>query len=275
MPPFYLMESETEAERLRIKSDRGKIHDQLIATGIRSVPASPHVVDAGCGIGEVAGVMGDILGKDFEDPRISLLDFSLERLRTAKHRLTAGPGIHYQYLPCDLNHIPMKSNCADYVFCRFVFEYLPEPQAVFDELLRLLKPGGKLVLGDLDYNCMTHYPLEAGLESELTRLMETLRQNKLFDPYAGRKLYSFFHRASLEEIKVHFQAHHLFYGSLSDADEFNWLAKVDQLIQLERKGSIRPGLDLNGFKAKVHRFLTSPGRFSYTPLILVEGRRPL
>jgi SAM-dependent methyltransferase len=163
---------------------------------------------------------------------------------------------------------------VDYVFCRFVFEYLSEPQKVFDELVRILKPGGKLVVGDLDYNSMTHYPVDSILEEDFNRLMGFLRSNKFLDPFVGRKLYRFFYKADFKEIKIRVEAHHLFYGPMSTTEELNWLAKLEQLTELQKKGTIPPEIDLEGFKTRFRKFLNLPDRFSYTPLILVEGRKP-
>ncbi len=274
MSPFYLMESETETKRLKTIRNWDRIQQQLVATGILSLQGSPHVVDAGSGIGEVAEVMGDLLKEDFDLPLVTLLDYSAERHAEAKRRLGSEKRVRYQHILCDLESIPLEPGCADYVICRFVFEYLSDPQGVFNELARILKPGGKLVVGDLDYNCLTHYPLDPKLEEDLLRVVEALQANNFFDPYIGRKLYSFFHRARLEDIQVHFSAHHLFYGDLSATDEFNWTAKIDRLIELQRRETVRLDLDLEKFKERFFEFLKSPGRFSYTPLILVEGRRP-
>ncbi len=275
MGPFYLMESEAESERLLVKSDHKKTAQQLVATGILSLKKDAHLVDAGCGPGHVAEVMGDTLQNRFVPPKITLLDCSEKRLSEAQSRLGGDKNTDYRFIPCDLSRVPLPSQSVDYLFCRFVFEYLADPQPVFDELVRLVKPGGKLVIGDLDYNCMTHYPLDPELEEQLSSVARVLEENHLLDPYAGRKLYSFFYRARLDDIKVHFYAHHLFYGPLSEADEFNWLAKIDQLIEHKRNGTLRIDFNLAGFKEKFLGFLRSPGRFSYTPLILVEGRRPL
>lgn len=276
MGPFYLMESEAESKRLLVKSDHEKTAQQLIATGITSLKKGPHLVDAGCGVGHIAEVMGDILKDSFELPKITLLDLSEKRLAAAKSRLNSDENADYEYIQCDLtHHIPLPSQSVDFVVCRFVFEYLSNPQAAFDELYRIVKPGGKLIVGDLDYNCMTHYPLDTQTEKELLSLVKTLQENHLFNPYAGRTLYSFFHRAHLDDLKVHFYAHHLFYGNLPETDEFNWLAKLDRMIEHQMDGTIRFDFDLKGFKQKFFEFLKSPGRFSYTPLILVEGKRPL
>lgn len=275
MIPFYLMESEAESERLLVKSNHEKTAEQLMATGILSLGKNAHLVDAGCGPGHVAEVMADLLKGCDEAPQITLLDCSEKRLSEAK-RLDSKQNAQYRYVHCDITRrIPLPPQSVDYVFCRFVFEYFYEQQAAFDELYRLVKPGGKLVIGDLDYNCMTHYPLDPQLEECLFSLIGVLRENRFFDPFAGRKLYSFFHRAQLDGIHVHFYAHHLFYGPLAESDEFNWLAKIERLTELQRNGTIRLDFDLGWFKREFFEFLKSPGRFSYTPLVLVEGRRPL
>ena len=275
MASFYLMESEAESKRLLVKSNHGKTAQQLIDTGILSLKKDASLVDAGSGPGHIADVMGDTLKDHFGIPKITLLDRSEKRLSTAVLRLDNKQNAEYKYVPCDITRqIPLPSYSFDYVFCRFVFEYFFEQQAAFDELYRLVKPGGKLVIGDLDYNCMTHYPLDPQLEENLFSLMRVLQNKRFFDPYAGRKIYSFFHRSQLDNIKVHFYGHHLFYGSLSESDEFNWLAKIDRLIEHQKNGVIQLEFDLSGFKDRYFEFLRSPGRFSYTPLILVEGTRP-
>ncbi len=273
MKPFYLMESDKESERLQIKSKAEKTREQLIDTGILSLEPGAFILDAGSGIGHAAEVIGDLLGEHGLASRVALLDQSEKRLAAARARMEVDPKSKYDYIPCDLTDIPLESDSADYIFCRFVFEYLQDPQAVFDELFRVLKPGGKLVLGDLDYNCMTHYPMDPQLEADLNDVMKALQDNQFFDPFMGRKIYSYFYRSGLNDIRVNFYAHHLFYGVLAPEDEFNWLAKLDRLIELEQKGTLKLKIDVERFKKNIHEFVKFPGRFSYTPLILVEGTK--
>jgi ubiquinone/menaquinone biosynthesis C-methylase UbiE len=275
MGPFYLMESEAEAERLLVKNYHDKTAQQLVKAGILSLDKNSKLVDAGCGVGHVAEVMGELLKESFKQPQIYLLDLSKSRLSAAQSRMGFDQYTDYHYIACDITQpIPLPSNSIDFVVCRFVFEYLKDQQAAFNELYRIVKPGGKLILGDLDYNCMTHYPLDHGLETKLFSLVATLEKNRLFDAHAGRKLYSFFNQAQLEDIKVHFSDHHLFYGDLPESDDFNWMAKLDRLIDHQKSGTIQFDFDLTEFKKEFREFLKSPGRFSYTPLILVEGRKP-
>ncbi len=45
----------------------------------------------------------------------------------------------------DLAHIPLLDSSVDVVMSRSVFEHLQDPDAVYKELARILKPGGSLV----------------------------------------------------------------------------------------------------------------------------------
>jgi ubiquinone/menaquinone biosynthesis C-methylase UbiE len=198
---------------------------------------------------------------------------SAKRLESARLLLKGRRGIEFDFFECSLSEIPLPDNSQDYIFCRFVFEYLQYPAKVFDELLRILAHGGKLVVGDLDYNCMTHYGLSEELESQLFELSGKLFRAKMLDPWVGRKLYSFFYSRKMREIKVHFSAHHLFYGDLPGRDLENWTAKLDQLSELQMKGGISLSFNMADFKAEFLRFLVDKSRFSYTPMLLVEGKK--
>jgi len=47
---------------------------------------------------------------------------------------------------CDLVSLPAENNTYSTVICNQVLEHVRDPQTVIDELFRVLKPGGKLIL---------------------------------------------------------------------------------------------------------------------------------
>jgi hypothetical protein len=68
--------------------------------------------------------------------------------------------------------------------------------------------------------------------------------------------------------------HHLIYGSLNDADAFNFAKKIEMV-------SRSAGLALDEYKGGSVEFIkeftqsfSDPRRFSYTPLISVRGQKP-
>jgi len=272
--PGYLMEGADESERLRLKDRTEATAVQLEATGFADLGPRPHIVDAGTGVGVVAAQMAELATARYPGAQLTLLDGSARRLDAARANLSAYTDITQSYLACDLEGIPLPDDSVDYLFCRFVFEYLAHPQKVFSEFDRIVKPGGRLVVGDLDHNALNHYPLSASLQSRLDELVHEVERAAVFDFYAGRKLYAYFHRAGYHEVSVQMYAHHLFYGSLSPADEYNWTAKLDRLMAFQRDGVLRLSFDLGQFREEFLEFLRSPERFSYTPLLLVAGTKP-
>jgi SAM-dependent methyltransferase len=49
-------------------------------------------------------------------------------------------------LVCDIIDIPEPDQSFDVILCSEVFEHVPDPTKALDEFMRLLKPGGKLIL---------------------------------------------------------------------------------------------------------------------------------
>jgi hypothetical protein len=121
---------------------------------------------------------------------------------------------------------------------------------------------------------MSHWGIPRRLEKTLFELMATLEQTADFDPYAGRKLYSYLYQLGYNEICVSVQAHHLIYGNLKDLDAYNWTKKI-----MEASKKVRfPFTDYEGgyeeFLSEFMQFFSDPGRFSYTPVISVRGQKP-
>lgn len=270
--PYYLMENAGESQRLQTKTDIASTREQLLLTGLGNINSEfVHIVDAGCGAGVVSKVMGEVASQKYKHTTLTLLDASDQRLNSARVVLEDSAKINYRFYECNLSNIPLETNSVDYVFCRFVFEYLSDPKTVLSEIVRIAKPGGKIVVGDLDFNCLNHYPLNPEIESNLQELMSELSKRKLLDPYVGRKLYHMFLEQKLQGIKINMIPHHLFYGPLAKSDEINWTSKLDQMLEVVPREEIKLSFDIKIFKAKFLDFLRSPERFSYTPLILVEG----
>lgn len=46
----------------------------------------------------------------------------------------------------DIYHLPFKPNSIDFISLRFVVEHLEFPQKAFDEMHRILKPNGKILI---------------------------------------------------------------------------------------------------------------------------------
>jgi SAM-dependent methyltransferase len=263
----YLMENLEEAFRLEIKTDPGVIRKQARWCGLKP---GLRVLDVGCGPGKVTSILYEMI-----QPGGSILgmDYSEERIRHAKEHYGQKDGINFQV------HDPRKPlkniGLFDLVWVRFFLEYnRAEGPEITKNLTECLKPGGHLCLMDLDHNCLNHYELPPRMEKILFELMDRLEKEFNFDPYAGRKLYSYLYDLDYQNIQLDLVAHHLFYAKMRDEDLYNWIKKVE--VASEKAKDLfdnYPGGQA-AFFVDFGKFFLDPRRFTYTPLILCKGMKP-
>ena len=262
------MESDEEAFRLDIKTDPETVKDQAGWCGVRP---GIRVLDAGCGPGKTSAIFHKMVQSSGE---VVGLDYSVERIRGATERYKGRPGISFQVH--DLTEPLDEFGMFDLIWVRFVLEYNRSKNIdIVRNLTHCLKPGGHLCLLDLDYNCLSHYEMPTRLEGIMDQLMFILQEKYDFDPYVGRKLYAYMYDRGLEDIQLDLRAHHLIYGKVSEVDAFNWTKKAQ--VTSMRVAEIFEGYPGGhaGFLDDFTRFFNDPRRFTYTPLILCKGRKPL
>ena len=265
----YLMENDEEAFRLDIKTNLEAVRKEADWCGI-----SPglRVLDAGCGPGKVTSILqekvrpgGSILG----------VDYSMERIRYAKKHYHSGtPDIDFRVH--DLRDPLEDAGLFDLIWVRFVLEYnRAESIKIVKNLTACLKPGGHLCLLDLDYNCLNHYGLPHGMEEILSQIMRMVEKADNFDPYAGRKLYSYLYDLGYGDIQMDMKAHHLIYGKVKEPDLFNWTKKLEMASRRAPNAFEHYPGEHKKFFADFSKFFNDPRRFTYTPLILCKGVRPI
>jgi SAM-dependent methyltransferase len=105
------------------------------------LPASPRALDLGCGGGTyvrlLAGLGHRTVGLDYSVP-------SLERARAAD------PGPKGRYLAGEAYGLPFRDESFDLVVSIGVLQALAEPERVLDEIVRVLRPGGAVVIEALN-----------------------------------------------------------------------------------------------------------------------------
>jgi SAM-dependent methyltransferase len=101
------------------------------------------VLDVGCGSSRVLEGHRDLVG----------LDIQMHKLRYSRRY-----GI--QLVHGSIFALPFSDESFDCVVCSEVVEHIPAEEKPFDELIRVLKPGGRLILGTPDYDRWTWRALE-------------------------------------------------------------------------------------------------------------------
>jgi len=130
----YIMDDHREDKRLLDKVD---------APSWISKYLEPHLQDArtvlsvGCG----PGVFLRELAAIRPNAEFVGVDLSAERIHEAETRLRGVSNARVQI--GDAQALPFESGSFDFVFCRFLLEYLPDKQRAVEEMVRICRGGGR------------------------------------------------------------------------------------------------------------------------------------
>lgn len=140
---FANLDRETERLRAQALQTWPKEARMLGWYGLRDGMA---VLELGSGPGFVTEQLLELLPHS----QITTVELAPEMVERAARYLAGKGAGRLTAIHADLMQSGLPDNAFDFVIGRFLFQHMPDPVAVAKEARRLLKPGGKLVLIDVD-----------------------------------------------------------------------------------------------------------------------------
>jgi SAM-dependent methyltransferase len=128
---------ETSEVPLSSGPDRARRQARMLQGVLRDTPSPASIVDVGCG----DGMATDLAARANPGHRFVGLDWSADALRQAQTR-----GLTLVRASVESAGLPIASASADVMIMSELIEHLVDPDSVLDEVWRVLKPGGTLLL---------------------------------------------------------------------------------------------------------------------------------
>jgi glutathione S-transferase len=178
------------------------LNDLLNGLSLRELRLAPgeRVLDVGSGLAQLTRAMGRAVGAG----RVLGVERSAEQLNEAR-RLSrdAGEENLCELRQGDARHLPLQEEewgTFDVAHARFLLEHVPWPLEVVKEIVRAVRPGGRIVLMDDDHENLRLAPEPPGFARLYRALLGTYERHGN-DPHVGRRLASLLEEAGATPVR--------------------------------------------------------------------------
>jgi SAM-dependent methyltransferase len=261
---MYLMESADETRRLLAQEQANDSRQAMLLTGVKP---GDRALDAGCGPGLLAETLAELVGSSGQ---VTGLDLSSERLAVARERCLHRPNL--RFLQTDISNTGLAEGSFDYTWSQFVFQYLGQRKPALEELVRVTRPGGKVVVSEIDGLGLQNWPFSEALHEGTLRIANVLATHG-FDLFVGRKMHGEFLEVGLRDVRVHLLP---FYVCAGEADARMVMDWETRFAALEAVAAPAFG-GRESYRAHCQdymRMLADPMGLKYAILLVTEGTKP-
>lgn len=194
-----------DADRARDLADRlerrAKAEDEIAARdaylGLLDIASGERVLDVGCGSGavtrDIARRVGDRGLAVGVDPSPALLAIARDLAQEA------GLGARIEFREGGALRLPFPDLSFDAVVCVTVLSHVPRGEAAIPELVRVLRPGGRLGVFDLDTDMTTFTHPDRALTRRIVAAASDLTA---VNGWLARQLPLLFQRAGIVDVRV-------------------------------------------------------------------------
>lgn len=162
------------------------------AISLLALEKGDSVIEVGCGLGCDAEAMGEIVGSDGV---VMGLDFSELMFNEARRR-SKQTCVKYVIGNAEDINYPNDSFTASYADRLLISQ--KNVVKVVDELVRIVKPGGRVCMTDVDMESIVIFPFQ----DQLTDILKNRLREIVRNPFIGRELFHMLKLRGLVNLKI-------------------------------------------------------------------------
>ena len=157
------------------------------------------VLDVGCGTGEITARLAELY------PQAALVGVDLiERHLELAEARCSGLGGRATFRTADAFALPFADGTFDLVVCRHMLQAVPRPQAAMAEMVRVLRPGGRLHLLVEDYGMIHMHPTSLNVDQFWVEGPKAFGAAVGTDNHIGRTAYGQLKALDVFDIKLQY-----------------------------------------------------------------------
>jgi SAM-dependent methyltransferase len=171
------------------------LNDLLNASCLRelAVRSGERILDVGAGLGQLSRAMARAAGR----PVVGIERSEEQLARARALAAEAGEDGLLELRRGDALSFPLEQaewGSFDLAHARFILEHVPAPERVVEQMVRAVRPGGRVVLCDDDHSVFRLFPEPPGFRAVWDAFVRSYDRNGN-DPYIGRRLPALLARA--------------------------------------------------------------------------------
>jgi SAM-dependent methyltransferase len=225
--------------------------------------AGSRVLDVGCGPGIDTGALALIVGSD---GRVDGVDVDEEMITAARREAdSAGVARYVFHSIGDACALPFDEATFDACRSERLFQHLTNPSRALDEMVRVTRPGGRVVVAETDWASLSIAGADPAVERKIVRMRP---ERTLPSGYVARDLRALFRRGGLLDVGAEAYA-----AVATDLDLVRQMVLLDEAERVALDEGVLSTDDIASWRADVTAAQEADEFYASLTFVVVAGRR--